>query len=52
VGGIRSAIREATRPLFEVTKQDGAAVGEFHLGPDMFIYRSERITPPLVRAIN
>ena len=38
--------------IFEVTKQDGAVVWEFHLGPDLSVYRAERITPPLVRAIN
>jgi hypothetical protein len=37
--------------VFEVSKQDGKVVWEFHLGPDVGIYRSARITPPLVRAI-
>jgi hypothetical protein len=38
--------------IFEVTKQDGQVVWELHLGPDIGVYRAERITPPLVRAIN
>jgi hypothetical protein len=37
--------------VFEVSRQDGKVVWEFHLGPDVGIYRSARITPPLVRAI-
>jgi hypothetical protein len=37
--------------IFEVTKQDGKVVWEFHLGPDIGVYRSDRITPPLVHAI-
>ena len=38
--------------VFEVTKADGKVVWEFHLGPDIGIYRSERITPPLVHTIS
>ena len=38
--------------IFEVTKQDGKVVWEFQLPLDYGVYRSERITPPLVRAIN
>ena len=37
--------------VFEVTKEDGQVVWELHLGPDIGVYRAERITPPLVRAI-
>jgi len=37
--------------IFEVTKQDGKVVWEFHLGPDIGVYRSQRITPPLLQAI-
>jgi Arylsulfotransferase (ASST) len=36
--------------VFEVTR-DGQVVWELHLGPDMGVYRSERMTPPLIRAI-
>jgi hypothetical protein len=38
--------------VFEVTKQDGKVVWEFRLGPDMSMYRADRITPPLVKAIS
>jgi hypothetical protein len=38
--------------VFEVTKADGKVVWELHLGPDMGIYRADRITPPLVKAIS
>ena len=38
--------------VFEVTKSDGKVVWEFHLGPDIGIYRAQRITPPLVKAIS
>jgi hypothetical protein len=37
--------------IFEVTKADGKVVWEFQLPLDFGVYRSERITPPLVRAI-
>jgi hypothetical protein len=37
--------------VFEVTKQDGKVVWEFRLGPDLSMYRADRITPPLVKAI-
>ena len=37
--------------VFEVTKQDGKVVWEFQLPLDYGVYRSERIKPPLVRAI-
>jgi hypothetical protein len=37
--------------VFEVTRQDGQVVWEFQLPPDHGVYRSERITPPLVRPI-
>ena len=37
--------------IFEVTKEDGEVVWEFRLGPDLSIYRSDRITPPLVKAV-
>ena len=37
--------------VFEVTKQEGQVVWEFQLPPDYGVYRSERITPPLVRRI-
>jgi hypothetical protein len=38
--------------IFEVTKDDGQVVWELRLGPDIGVYRAERVTPPLVRAIN
>jgi hypothetical protein len=38
--------------VFEVTKADGKVVWEFGLGPDIGVYRAERITPPLVKAIS
>ena len=38
--------------IFEVTKADGKVVWEFQLPLDYGVYRSERITPPLIRAIN
>jgi hypothetical protein len=37
--------------VFEVTKQDGKVVWEFKLPMDFGVYRSERITPPLVKAV-
>ncbi len=37
--------------VFEVTKTDGQVVWELRLGPDIGVYRAERIVPPLVRAI-
>jgi len=37
--------------IFEITKADGKVVWEFHLGPDIGVYRSDRITPPLVHAL-
>lgn len=36
--------------VFEVTR-NGQVVWELHLGPDIGVYRSRRIMPPLVRAI-
>jgi hypothetical protein len=37
--------------VFEVSKADGVVVWEFRL-PNFFgVYRADRITPPLVRAI-
>lgn len=47
--GVRGATAESR--IFEVTKQDGKVVWEFRLPVDYGVYRSERITPPLVRAI-
>ena len=38
--------------IFEVTREDGQVVWELRLGPDIGVYRAERITPPLVRTIN
>ena len=38
--------------IFEVTKDDGQVVWELHLGPDIGVYRSERITPPLLKPID
>lgn len=37
--------------IFEVTKEEGEVVWEFRLPPDFGVYRSERIEPPLVHAI-
>jgi hypothetical protein len=37
--------------IFEVTKADGKVVWEFKLDPGYGAYRSNRITPPLVKAI-
>jgi hypothetical protein len=36
--------------IFEVTKE-GSVVWELRLGPDYGVYRADRITPPLVKAI-
>jgi len=47
--GVRGSGTESR--VFEVTKADGKVVWEFRLGPDIGIYRAERITPPLVKAI-
>jgi hypothetical protein len=38
--------------IFEVTKTDGKVVWEFQLPLDFGVYRSERITPPLIRPLN
>jgi hypothetical protein len=38
--------------IFEVTKADGKVVWDFRLGPDFGVYRADRITPPLVRAVS
>ena len=38
--------------IFEVTREDGQVVWELRLGPDIGVYRAERITPSLVRPIN
>jgi hypothetical protein len=40
-----------TSRIFEVTKADGKVVWELELGPDIGVYRADRITPPLVHAI-
>ena len=37
--------------IFEVAKSDGKVVWEFQLPLDYGVYRSERITPPLVAAL-
>jgi len=37
--------------IFEVTKADGKVVWDFRLGPDIGVYRADRITPPLVKAV-
>jgi hypothetical protein len=47
--GVRGATAESR--IFEVTKQDGKVVWEFRLPVDYGVYRSDRITPPLVHAI-
>jgi len=47
--GVRGANAESR--IFEVTKADGKVVWEFRLPADFGVYRSERITPPLVHAI-
>jgi hypothetical protein len=47
--GVRGATAESR--IFEVTKTDGKVVWEFRLPVDFGVYRSERITPPLVHAI-
>ena len=38
--------------IFEVTKSDGKVVWDFRLGPDIGVYRADRITPPLVKAVS
>lgn len=48
-GGIRNPSVESR--VFEVTKADGKVVWEFRFPPDYGVYRSDRITPPLVHAI-
>lgn len=47
-GGIRNPSVESR--VFEVTKADGKVVWEFRFPPDYGVYRSDRITPPLVHA--
>ena len=47
--GLRGSGTESR--VFEVTKPDGQVVWEFRLPSDTGVYRAERITPPLVRAI-
>lgn len=47
--GIRSPSVESR--VFEVTKADGKVVWEFRFPPDYGVYRAERVTPPLVKAI-
>ncbi len=46
--GIRSPTVESR--VFEVTKDDGKVVWEFRFPPDYGVYRSDRITPPLVHS--
>jgi hypothetical protein len=48
-GGIRSTTVESR--VFEVTKADGKVVWEFRFPTDFGVYRSDRITPPLVHAV-
>jgi len=48
-GGIRSPTVESR--VFEVTKTDKKVVWEFRFPPDYGVYRANRITPPLVKAI-
>ena len=48
-GGIRSPTTESR--VFEVTKDDGKVVWEFRFPADYGVYRSDRVTPPLVHAI-
>jgi hypothetical protein len=47
-GGIRNPSVESR--VFEVTKADGKVVWEFRFPPDFGVYRSDRVTPPLVHA--
>ncbi len=49
--GVRGTMATTQSRVFEVTKADGKVVWEFKLPPDHGVYRSERITPPLVHAI-
>jgi hypothetical protein len=48
--GIRSTSIESR--VFEVTKDDGKVVWEFRFPTDYGIYRSDRITPPLIHALS
>jgi hypothetical protein len=48
--GVRGSGTESR--IFEVTKADGKVVWELHLGPDIGVYRAERLTPPLVKPIS
>ena len=47
--GIRSTTVESR--VFEVTKSDRTVVWEFRFPPDYGVYRSDRITPPLIQAV-
>ena len=38
--------------LIDETAMTATPVWEFRLGPDLSVYRAERITPPLVSAIS
>jgi hypothetical protein len=49
-GGIRSTTVESR--VFEVTKSDRQVVWEFRFPTDYGVYRSDRITPPLIHAIS
>jgi hypothetical protein len=49
-GGIRNPSVESR--VFEVTKADKKVVWEFRFPPDYGVYRSDRITPPLIKPIN
>ncbi|HMF42205.1 MAG TPA: aryl-sulfate sulfotransferase, partial [Polyangia bacterium] len=47
--GIRSPTVESR--VFEVTKADKKVVWEFRFPPDYGVYRADRITPPLIKAV-
>ena len=49
-GGIRSTTVESR--VFEVTKDDRKVVWEFRFPTDYGVYRADRITPPLIHALN
>jgi hypothetical protein len=42
---------EGDARVFEVTKADGQVVWEFRLPSSFGVYRADRITPPLVKAL-
>jgi hypothetical protein len=49
--GVRGTMPTSQSRVFEVTKADGKVVWEFRLPVDFGVYRSDRITPPLVHAL-